>query len=496
MNFPDFRRDHADKIKQLEHELDLERNLASSLLDSLPALVLVLDKTGRIYRFNRACEAFTGYRALQVKGKHPWELFPDQNKIARLLKALFEQLPADQEFRQYHSYWPDREGQPRFILWSENLVHNREGDLEYIISTGLDVTEHKRKENELSADNRQLNLRMEQLSRYLLEIQLLNNMGRLLQGCQKAEEAYSVVTQFMPSFFPGMRGFVGVRDQDDPQKIQRVATWNDSGETPSRQGLRFLLNECQALGSRQIQYREKKQTGEACRNLALPLPIAYLCIPLEAQNQILGVFHVAQPRKTEEELDSVRRELAERVAEHLALALYNIKLREVLHKQSIHDPLTGLFNRRYLEWALEQELERAGRHGFSVGVVMLDLDHFKRFNDHYGHAAGDKVLRSLGVFLQRQVRKRDIVCRYGGEEFTLIIPNIDADNLYNFAERVREQIKKMRVSYQNQSLEGLSLSLGAALFPQHGQAPAELLHAADKALYRAKEAGRDRVVGA
>ncbi len=105
-------------------------------------------------------------------------------------------------------------------------------------------------------------------------------------------------------------------------------------------------------------------------------------------------------------------------------------------------------------------------------------------------------MRSLGVFLQRQVRKRDIVCRYGGEEFTLIIPNIDADNLYNFAERVREQIKKMRVSYQNQSLEGLSLSLGAALFPQHGQAPAELLHAADKALYRAKEAGRDRVVGA
>src|ERR1041384_3945577 len=110
------------------------------------------------------------------------------------------------------------------------------------------------------------------------------------------------------------------------------------------------------------------------------------------------------------------------VAEHIALALANLKLRETLRSQSIRDPLTGLFNRRYMEESLEREMRRASRGRHPVGIIMLDLDHFKKFNDSYGHDAGDALMRIVGNTLQRSIRAEDIACRYRGEGFTFILP--------------------------------------------------------------------------
>ena len=158
----------------------------------------------------------------------------------------------------------------------------------------------------------------------------------------------------------------------------------------------------------------------------------------------------------------------------------------------MRDPLTGLFNRRYLEETLERELHRAGRKELALGLIMIDVDRFKSVNDRFGHAGGDAYLRALGVLLRGSVRGSDIVCRYGGEEFLIVLPEAPLDAIVDRAERIGEQARRMIVLHGGSSIEAVTLSMGLAVFPQHGPCSAALIAAADAALYRAKSAGRDR----
>ena len=182
------------------------------------------------------------------------------------------------------------------------------------------------------------------------------------------------------------------------------------------------------------------------------------------------------------------------VAEDMALALANLRLRETLRSQAIRDPLTGLFNRRYLEETMERELNRVKRQGISLGVIMMDLDHFKEYNDTFGHSAGDELLSALGILLKSQIRGEDIACRYGGEEFLLILPGASLEVALERAESLRQAVKEMHQHHQG--LKPTTLSLGVAVYPDHGDTGLQLIQAADAALYRAKQAGRDRVMAA
>jgi diguanylate cyclase (GGDEF)-like protein len=181
------------------------------------------------------------------------------------------------------------------------------------------------------------------------------------------------------------------------------------------------------------------------------------------------------------------------VAERISLALANLRLREILRGQSLRDPLTGLFNRRYMEESLERELRRAARNNHSVALLMLDVDHFKRFNDTFGHQAGDTLLRSLGDFLTKRTRGQDSACRYGGEEFSIILSGVSVEAAKKRAELLREDLKHLTIEHVGQVLGSVTLSIGVAAFPGHATSEA-LLKAADQALYRAKAEGRDRVV--
>jgi diguanylate cyclase (GGDEF)-like protein len=186
--------------------------------------------------------------------------------------------------------------------------------------------------------------------------------------------------------------------------------------------------------------------------------------------------------------------LVRMIRDHLSLALANIRLRETLQHQAIHDPLTDLFNRRYLEETLGREILRAQRKEVALVVMMLDLDHFKKFNDTCGHEAGDHLLQLLADFLKSNIRGGDIACRYGGEEFVLILPETSLEVALLRAEEVRRGVSRLKLSYQGQTLRNITISLGVATFPKHGTNTDDLLKAADKALYRAKAAGRNRVM--
>ena len=188
------------------------------------------------------------------------------------------------------------------------------------------------------------------------------------------------------------------------------------------------------------------------------------------------------------------KDLSATVSGILSLSIWNMRLRETLANQAIKDPLTGLFNRAFMEDSLQREIYRAARKQASIAVIMADVDHFKRFNDRHGHAAGDLVLAEIAKLLKWKVRAGDIVCRYGGEEFTVILPESSLEDGVVRAEALKEGVKGVHVSYAGQELGPVTLSMGVSAYPIHGRTPQDLLRAADGALYRSKLAGRDRVL--
>jgi diguanylate cyclase (GGDEF)-like protein len=215
-----------------------------------------------------------------------------------------------------------------------------------------------------------------------------------------------------------------------------------------------------------------------------------ICMPLAAQHGTLGMLYLE--RQPGIETDELAEVYLKTLAENIGLALDNLRLRDALRGQAMADPLTGLANRRHMEAVLETELAQAERHHTPISGVMLDIDHFKRFNDEYGHDAGDTVLKAVATVLKQSVREQDIAFRYGGEEFLLLIPGVDADGAAERAEDIRSQIAELRVRHDGRSLGGVTASLGVATTPDHCMAD-RLVQTADAALLQSKRNGRNQV---
>lgn len=289
---------------------------------------------------------------------------------------------------------------------------------------------------------------------------------------------------------PGVSGAVYLL-RASRDRAEQVAAWGTlaDGERGS-----IAPEECWALRRDRTHLVEDASVGMVCQHAGVNLPphASTVCIPLSAQGTQLGML--ALRGDNAQELASLT--VAEAAAEQLSLALHNLRLRETLRQQSIRDPLTGLFNRRYLEEALNHELSRCTRRVQPLSVLMLDVDHFKQFNDLHGHSGGDRVLAAIGELLLAQTRGEDICCRYGGEELTIILPEVDLATASAMAEKLRAGIDGLQVMADGVSLPKITASFGVATFPGHAGNAAQLLRKADEALYRAKQAGRNQVVSA
>jgi diguanylate cyclase (GGDEF)-like protein len=218
----------------------------------------------------------------------------------------------------------------------------------------------------------------------------------------------------------------------------------------------------------------------------------HLCMPLVTQGEVIGLLYLEGISLDAASSDGQQR-LVLRVAEQVALALANVQLRETLRLQSIVDPLTGLFNRRFMDETLRRELIRADRKAASLSLIVLDLDHFKRLNDTFGHDAGDAVLKATSQVIRQCVRESDLACRFGGEEMVVIMPECDGATAAERAEKIRGAIASLDVQHAGRMLGAVTASLGVAVSTEHGTDAETLLRAADQALYRAKRDGRNRV---
>ncbi len=359
-----------------------------------------------------------------------------------------------------------------------------------------DITQRKQAEWEARQATQQLTESVAVLERRNHEMDLVKDMGKYLQSCPTAERAYLVMEHWAAKLFPGRAGAVFVVSASR-NVVEAVATWG----RPALGEQTFRPDDCWAYrASGGPHVVEDALSPLVCPHLTEPLRGQALCVPMIAQGEWMGILHLqgtgddsAPVGELLGSVDSTQR-LAVNVAEHLAQVLANVKLRETLRTQSIRDPLTGLFNRRYMEESLDRELPRAERRGNTIGVVMIDLDHFNQFNNTFGHQAGDAVLQTFGELLRARVRAEDIACRYGGEEFTLILPEAPVEIALARADALRLEIKEIRINQRGQSLGVVTASMGVAAFPAHGRTAEMVLRAADEALYRAKAEGRDRVV--
>ncbi len=472
-------------------------------------MVYTHDLEGNFTSINRSGERISGWSREQVLKMNIREvLAPEYLDLARRMIAL---KVAGEPPRIYKVEISDPHGRRIALELSTRLI-KQDGKPSGIQGIARDVSDRRRAEEALQAVNEKLTHWVRELERRNTEGKLLNEMGELLHACRNAEEACSVVARAAVQLFPHTAGALFTLT---PGKnlYEADATW--SSAIPFGGERVFSADECWALRRGRSHWVHDAESAGAghprCHHLTTPPRGASLCVPMMAHGEALGVFHlqgIVLPSESAIQLSGGPKvnpveslqQLVESAAEHIAASLANIRLRETLRDQSYRDPLTGLYNRRFMESTLNRELLRAARKGRSLGVIMMDVDHFKKFNDTHGHAAGDALLREIGSFLQRNTRGDDIACRYGGEEFTLILPEASREVTRQRAEQIHSAVKNISIPYEGRFLGPISLSLGVAAFPQHGspdaEGPAALLQAADAALYRAKAGGRDRVESA
>ena len=347
-------------------------------------------------------------------------------------------------------------------------------------------------------DGNRLLHRIGELERILRQHVSLRKLSSYLKASLTAAEAYAAVECFGPQLFQGATGKLYLIHPPGDY-LEHVATW---GEASPSEGT-FPFRDCWALRRAQPHWVRDAHAEPFCGHVtpASKSVLPYVCVPLIAQGKMLGLLHVQRLKmesRSSESVGSVESglSLAATVGEEVGLALANLNLRETLQEQSIRDPLTGLHNRRYLEDSLIRELARAKRKTQPLSIILLDIDHFKRVNDTFGHGAGDMVLRRLGLVLQAYVRESDIACRVGGEEFSVLLPEGPLQIATQRAEDIRKAVNELTLEHEEKDLGTVTVSAGVATFPDHGTTADALIRAADQVLYDAKHKGRNRVVSA
>ncbi|HKO05590.1 MAG TPA: diguanylate cyclase [Candidatus Acidoferrales bacterium] len=369
---------------------------------------------------NPAFASMHGYTMEELLGKSLGDMFAPEwrEKVSQLARITDEK-----GHHAYESIHIRKDGSCFPVLTDVTAYKDRDGNVLYRAANFQDITDRKRAQTELQKSNDRLTELLHDTEQRSREAALIKQMSTLLQTCATTEEAYRIVGDFAARLFPNDSGALSVYNPS-VTLMDTVATW---GETSLSEPV-FAPDACWALRTGQIHESGPDARTLHCSHVATPIVGSYVCVPMAAHSEALGLFHVRGnadetrlPDDVGKRAQQNRQRLALDFAADIALAIANLRLRETLRTQSIRDPLTGLFNRRYMTESLDREVKRSERSKRSLGIIMLDLDGFKPFNDAHGHEAGDTLLRTFARFLQKHTRGEDVACRYGGDEFMILL---------------------------------------------------------------------------
>jgi diguanylate cyclase (GGDEF)-like protein len=354
-----------------------------------------------------------------------------------------------------------------------------------------DLRQRRHYDKQLFETNDQLAGTIRALERRAREAELMTDSRNELQLCVNSQQAQESAARSLEKLLPATSGAICVINSS-LQIVEMVASWNSP--TAFLDG--FSLESCCGLRSGRVRWRKPSQSEVHCGHFTAGAPDYYVCLPMAAHGETLGVAYVECPSAGVAAMVEFQEPLLLEMIEMASMAIASLNLRSRLEQQSVRDGLTGLFNRNFMEIALDRELRRALRQQTPVALLMMDVDHFKRFNDNFGHEAGDSVLRQVAEILTHSMRGEDIICRYGGEEFVAILPELSFEAALERAQHLRRVISETRPHFRSDGHHGITVSIGVAMYPQHSDSAETLLRAADRALYEAKHQGRNRVVSA
>ena len=463
-----------------------------SLIANSPFGIVALDHTGKVELYNHAFEELFGFERIDLVGKKLDTLIYGDQLDDRLELSL----------RVYEGQ--SVQGTAQRKRNDETLVDVEIHVVPLIIDGRVcgsyalykDVSNVLKAAQERNEQGNILKRSLAELQSRTNEMTLLIELSAMLQCCNSLDEAYSVVSQFGEKLFSAQNSGTLSVFKSSRNILELAASWGSS----SNSSMTFSPDNCWALRRGKPHWSSTLSAGLICNHVKDNLGVdQVLCIPMVAQGETIGILQLRVPGRPETKLlDENLRVTLERIASsaagQIALSIASLKLREALKDQSIRDPLTGLYNRRFMHDFLEREVLRARRTNRSFAVMFMDLDHFKRFNDSFGHEAGDFVLQSFTKVLMSHFRGSDILCRYGGEEFALVLPDSSLIDAEIRADDLRTKVRQLAISHRETALGPITCSIGIAEFPEDGSTTEELLRVADKCLYEAKTQGRDRTV--
>ena len=476
-----------------------------SIFENAVEGIFQFDTHGNILKVNPSFVSMLGYDNSQVLLDQKINFY--QNLIVRkeLCSKIMETLIEERTVKAFEVQLYRKSGVVFWCLLNARGVHKTNSDeISHIEGFLADINDRKIAEEnqekiledlEVMVDKRtaELSLQISELEERNQMNRYMGEMADMMQSCRSISETFPVVKQYLKILFPADTCTLYLLDETTQLLDQVVPSVPDSATFSS-----MTSDSCWALRQGKNYLFHGMDQDMSCEHVG-EAPHGYLCIPLIAQGVITGLLHIVfqdpinrEPQTAGALLDRKTR-LCARLADHLSLAFANLKLQEELKLKSIQDSLTGLANRRHMEEILQRQFHRLMRYETQCSLIMLDVDHFKNFNDTYGHEMGDFVLQELGRYLKKNTRGEDLACRFGGEEFIIIMVNTSTDRAFRKAEKIRAEIADTLSIPHDSGTIHFTVSCGVATAPVHGRNIKELLKSVDNALYQAKHNGRNRV---
>ena len=483
--------DFLEANRQLRVEIELNKRTEFELrklslaVEHSPASIAITNATGEFEYVNPRFIQVTGYTLAELQGKTP-RILKSGHMPDEAYDALWETIAKGGEWSgEFHNQ--RKNGEHYWVKASITPIIAAEGQITHYLTIQEDITDRKQADYELQRSHAELATSHAELQDQTRDLTLLNQMNELLQTCLTVDEAYRVVAHMAGQLVLGVGGALAVVGGGS-RHLETVAQWGHGPQMLDS----FGYDACWAMRRGQRHEVVEPAEGLLCNHFHEAPTLPHLCLPLVVLGETLGLLHIDVPAGGDTAHWERQVRLGVAVGETLKPALSNIRLRAALREQATRDPLTGLYNRRHFEEALAREISRANREDTPLSLLMIDIDHFKKFNDQFGHEAGDRVLVEVAQNIRAALRDSDIACRYGGEEIALLLPGLTADGVVKRMENIAARLRSIRLFIRDQALPAVTVSAGIATLREHGSDGEALLRTADDAMYAAKRAGRDR----
>jgi len=477
-------KDYSDKASAASSE----RAYAEMVAQHAPDGVIISGPDRLALWVNPAFTAQTGYGIDAVRDKMVVDVLrgaqTDRHCLEKINDACTQRREIQTELQLYA-----RDGRLFWVVLKVTPVFDAAGVHTHFISHMRDITERKKLEHQNDEMRQAEELRQS-------ERQLLALTSEWLYSAKSFDELLMVVQRAMHTLIPEADGALYIYGASR-STLDLATSWGTIPDFPPH----ILPDDCWALRRGRAYAYGLKPIQFTCDHVAKP-DTPYFCLPIIAHGETIGLLHIIFDGFEEHGLmrhmrDDVLRnrwDVSLICAEQISLAIANVRLRQELHDKSMRDALTGLWNRRWFMDRALRDFAMAERDGREIALIMLDVDHFKAFNDRFGHDAGDLVLREVGGILTRAASDKIHPCRLGGEEFVILCPDMQAADATSLADGIRAALQALRLANAGVELPEVTVSAGVAMFPTHGRSVEDVLKAADQALYLAKDQGRNCTV--